>query len=740
MATIAYSALLILQRQGRLINGTIYYTDNGVFKATSVNQIVYYTTETINIHIANESNPHSVTKSQVGLSEAENTSDLNKVVSTLTRAAVDAVQADLDAHEANVSNPHAVTKLQVGLSNVENTALSTWAGTANITTLGTVSTGVWNGTVIGSAYGGTGVNNSGRALTIGSFSGSITFAGAGKTLTVADNASVSGTQSGTNSGDQNLFSKISVSGQTDVSPNSATTALTVIAGSNVTITTDNTAKSFTINAASGGVTDGDKGDITVSGSGATWTIDNSTITLAKMADMATASVIYRKTAGTGAPEVNTITTLKTDMSLANVENTALSTWVGSTNITTLGTISTGVFAQTALVVRGGTTKTLTLKPNETFTADRTLNVKVNDVDRTIDLSGNLTVSSAATISGTNTGDQTTVSGNAGTVTVADAGGDTTTWVLLGTSQTGSLAPATDAGLTYNATTDALTATTFIGALSGNAATSSSTTGNAATVTGFNPTTGKILSLSKTMTLTAADDTGSYTFPTGTKTLLATDGSAASLTSFPTLNQDTTGASAKVSVAGQTGLITFTGLASTSRIKTIRDAADTILELGGSYTPTGTWTSLTMVTPVLGTPTSGNLANCTFPTLNQNTSGTSSNVSGTPALPNGTTATTQSQADNSAKLSTTAYADTGLATKQATLVSATNIKTINGSSVLGSGDLVVTGSTPNLVPSLRVPTVDQSIADTGSLVLINYLSLTGTISATWLGDSALYILN
>lgn len=36
-------------------------------------------------------------------------------------------------------------------------------------------------------------------------------------------------------------------------------------------------------------------------------------------------------------------------------------------------------------------------------------------------------------------------------------------------------------------------------------------------------------------------------------------------------------------------------------------------------------------------------------------------------------------------------NTALATKQATLVSATNIKTINGASVLGSGDLVVTGT-------------------------------------------------
>ncbi len=58
------------------------------------------------------------------------------------------------------------------------------------------------------------------------------------------------------------------------------------------------------------------------------------------------------------------------------------------------------------------------------------------------------------------------------------------------------------------------------------------------------------------------------------------------------------------------MITFVGLTSTNRAKTVRDAADTILELGGSYTPTGTWTSMTMVTPVLGTPTSGALTNCT----------------------------------------------------------------------------------------------------------------------------------
>lgn len=53
-------------------------------------------------------------------------------------------------------NPHSVTKSGVGLGSVENTALSTWAGTTNITTLGTIVTGVWNGTDIAIADGGTG--------------------------------------------------------------------------------------------------------------------------------------------------------------------------------------------------------------------------------------------------------------------------------------------------------------------------------------------------------------------------------------------------------------------------------------------------------------------------------------------------------------------------------------------------------------------------------------------------------
>ena len=46
----------------------------------------------------------------------------------------------------------AETKTDLSLNLVENTALSTWAGTINITTLGTIGTGTWQGTSISTTY------------------------------------------------------------------------------------------------------------------------------------------------------------------------------------------------------------------------------------------------------------------------------------------------------------------------------------------------------------------------------------------------------------------------------------------------------------------------------------------------------------------------------------------------------------------------------------------------------------
>lgn len=65
-----------------------------------------------------------------------------------------------------------------------------------LTSLGTVTAGTWNADVISSTYGGTGVNNAGRTLTVNTNSGTINFSASSKTLTVPLDASVSGTNTG----------------------------------------------------------------------------------------------------------------------------------------------------------------------------------------------------------------------------------------------------------------------------------------------------------------------------------------------------------------------------------------------------------------------------------------------------------------------------------------------------------------------------------------------------------------
>lgn len=76
----------------------------------------------VDSHIGNKSNPHGVTKAQVGLGNVNNTSDADKPVSTAqataiaeAKAAGTLAQTNLTTHLQDKSNPHQVTRDQLGM-------------------------------------------------------------------------------------------------------------------------------------------------------------------------------------------------------------------------------------------------------------------------------------------------------------------------------------------------------------------------------------------------------------------------------------------------------------------------------------------------------------------------------------------------------------------------------------------------------------------------------------------------
>lgn len=80
----------------------------------------------VNSHIANKSNPHTVTKTQVGLGNVNNTSDADKPVSTAqataiadAKAAGTTAQTSINSHAGRKDNPHTVTRAQLGLATTD---------------------------------------------------------------------------------------------------------------------------------------------------------------------------------------------------------------------------------------------------------------------------------------------------------------------------------------------------------------------------------------------------------------------------------------------------------------------------------------------------------------------------------------------------------------------------------------------------------------------------------------------
>jgi len=201
-------------------------------------------------HIANVSNPHSVSKSQVGLWSVDNTSDADKPVSTATQSALDAKQDTLvsgtniktinsqsllGTGDIAIGGTGTVTDVSVvsanGLAGTVATSTSTPAITLSTTVTGLLK---GNGTAISAAVSGTDYEPA---------------KGADDNYVTDAEKIVIGNTSGTNTGDQTITNSSDATSHT-VTLSASGGSVKLVEGSNITLTTTGTGADGVVTIAS----------------------------------------------------------------------------------------------------------------------------------------------------------------------------------------------------------------------------------------------------------------------------------------------------------------------------------------------------------------------------------------------------------------------------------------------------------------------------------------------------------